>query len=193
MDSSVASDNNSARSLKSVVSAKSAIGLQEWPIDNIIIPESGAGNCRQSYAQARIKELLEYRDANRTLGGELFSTAVSRSAFEIGATDLAGESFEEQARKIALDAHVVWPGLTALITVENANCQLNTSDVCFSGLASDSALDAEFDEGYYDVSTSGNRGYSGAKSNPGASRGWSFFFEASSLILIVLSSMMLVF
>jgi uncharacterized protein YegL len=174
MESSAA-PNNSTRSLKSLVSATSAIGLQEWAIDNIVIPENSAGNCRQSYAQARIMELLEYRDANRTLGGELFATAVSRGAFEVG----ADESFQEQARQIALDAQLVWPGLTALITVENANCQINNSDVCFSG--SDGGFDA--DRG---------RGYSGAKSNPGTRRGWSICFETSSLILIVLSSMTLV-
>jgi len=192
MDSSAA-PNNSTRSLKSIVSATSAIGLQEWPIDNIVIPENSAGNCRQSYAQARIMELLEYRDANQTLGGELFSTAVSRGAFEVGATNPADESFEEQARKIALDAQLVWPGLTALITVENTNCQLNNSDVCFSG--SGGGFDADLEEGYYDdrVWKTGGILYSGAKSNPGTRHGWSSCFEASSLILIVLSSMMLVF
>lgn len=124
MDSPMAP--NPSRRVKSIVSAKSAVGPKEWPLDHIVIPEDTSRDCRQSFAQARIVELLEYRDAALSIGDELFPSSMSRSR------KLNTRSFEEEARTIALDANLVWPGLTALITVENGNCQQNNADVCRS-------------------------------------------------------------
>jgi len=204
IDLSSNNNNNSTRILKSVVSAKSATGAREWPIDHLYVPADDGtsnGNCQQSYAQARILELLEYRDANRTLRGELFAApaaAVSRGAFEAGAATnpAEGETFEEQARKIALDANLVWPGLTALITVENANCRLNNSDVCYSGTEGDTGPDEEFydEEPFSDIGVGAPIAlYSGARSDPRMRRGWSICFGANLLILTILSSIVLVF
>jgi len=120
--------------LKSTVSAKSALGQKEWSNEYPIIDGSSmVSDCRSSFSQARIVELLEYRDAERALGDQLF-TARERSSSSVS-------SFEDQARDIALDAHLVWPGLTALVTVENTSCQQNTYDVCTTLEGNGDALD----------------------------------------------------
>jgi uncharacterized protein YegL len=169
MDSSTAL--NASRSLKSVVSANSAAGPMEWPLDHIVIRANSVNSdCRQSFAQARIVELLEYRDAYRSIGDELLiGTPVSRSA----------NHFEEEARKIALDAGLVWPGLTALVTVENANCQQNKSDVCYSGVERENDLLGDFE---YGMMASSRMRF-----------GWSDWFSSISLVLIALSPMVLMF
>jgi len=145
MDTSATVDTTS-RSLQSIVSATSAKGPIEWPVDHIIIPDDSTNSdCRQSFAQARIVELLEYRDAARSIGDELLvGTVVSRTA------NLETPSFEEEARKIALDAGLVWPGLTALVTVESPYCQQKASDVCYGGVGPESDIDPEpfFDGGW---------------------------------------------
>ena len=126
-----------SRSLKSVVSAKSAKGPFELPVDYTISPSDDVNNdCSQSFAQARIVELLEYRDAARYIGDEFFvGTAVTRTS------NLDASTFEEEARKVALDAGLVWPGLTALVTVESSNCQQNVTEVCYNGVESSAELD----------------------------------------------------
>lgn len=121
---------DATRTLRSIVSANSAAGPKEWPVDHVVVPgNSGtSSDCRQSFAQARIAELLEYRNAERSLGPEFLEASVTRS------TASAELGFEEQARKIALDAQLVWPGLTALVTIENDFCQQNETEVCYSGV-----------------------------------------------------------
>lgn len=128
LDATATADATS-RSLKSIVSANSAKGPFELPVDYTIVPNDDVNNdCSQSFAQARIVELLEYRDAARYIGDEFFvDTTVSSTP------NLNASYFEEEARNIALDAGLVWPGLTALITIESPNCQQNISDVCTSG------------------------------------------------------------
>jgi hypothetical protein len=86
--------------------------------------------CRQSFAQARILELLEFRDAERALGDELFVGTRKR---KLSSTS----SFEEQAQELALDAGLVWPGLTAMVTVESDTCTTEASEVCFDGEGTD--------------------------------------------------------
>jgi len=123
--------------LKTIVVANSAAGPKQWSIDHVVLPDgdsitAGSSDCRQSYAQARIVELLEYRDAERALGNELFEEVVMSTR----STNLKEPSkmlFVEEARRIALDAHLVWPGLTALVTIENRSCQQQSTDVCQSG------------------------------------------------------------
>jgi len=191
MDSSTLMDSSS-RSLKSIVSANSANGPVEWPVDYNLIPDANSGSdCRQSFAQARIVELLEYRDATEYIGDEfLVGTAVSRSI------NLNASSFEEQARKVALDAGLVWPGLTALVTVESANCRQNSSDVCYSGFERGNEFDGDkFDTGRANPSRARPSG--GGYYSSGASKGsrcgsiWQHEFGLISLVLVTSGSMMM--
>jgi uncharacterized protein YegL len=113
--------------LHSVISALSAVGAQSWSTEHAIEPLQLAlpiGECQQSFAQARILELLEYRDAERALGDELFGSNTRRV--------LSTSTFEEQAQELALEAGLVWPGLTAMVTIENDRCA-SVSEVCYDG------------------------------------------------------------
>lgn len=196
MDAAAAA--NASRGLASVVSANSAAGPKQWAVDHVLLPDNSGGDCRQSFAQARIVELLEYSDAERALGDELFLTAVrSRSL-------AAAPSFEEEARTIALDARLVWPGLTALVTAGNAGCRQNSSKVCYSGNGDggDSYYGEDRSEGA-SAGGSGNMMASPQGSPTGGSQlsgsykseascGWSgCFFSLSLLLLVVLSLIVL--
>lgn len=114
----------SSGALQSIINANSAVGPKEWTSEYPIInDETLSSDCRSSFAQARIVELLEYRDAERAVGDDLFGASFVR-------TQTTSSSFEEQARETALNAQLVWPGLTALVTLENTSCQQNTYEVC---------------------------------------------------------------
>jgi uncharacterized protein YegL len=137
--------NVTERTLKTIVVANSAGGPKEWSIDHVVNLDGGStststsgsssssSDCQQSYAQARIVELLTYRDAERALGDELFLDEAVMTSRSTNLYDPSTTLFEEEARKIAVDAHLVWPGLTALVTIENSSCQQQSSDVCQSG------------------------------------------------------------
>eukprot|EP00531_Pseudo-nitzschia_arenysensis_P014322 CAMPEP_0116137930 /NCGR_PEP_ID=MMETSP0329-20121206/12503_1 /TAXON_ID=697910 /ORGANISM="Pseudo-nitzschia arenysensis, Strain B593" /LENGTH=664 /DNA_ID=CAMNT_0003632863 /DNA_START=21 /DNA_END=2015 /DNA_ORIENTATION=- len=177
----------SGRSVKSLVSASSAKGLVEVPVDHLVIPDNSAGSdCRQTFAQARIVELLEYRDVTNYIGNDfLVDTPVSRTSM------LDAQYFEDEAQKIALDAGLVWPGLTALVTVENANCQQNNSDVCYSGVESDDPFD-DFAESWNAPNGKATAGYtSGVRESPRTSWGQPYWFLSLILVSGILSSVLM--
>ncbi len=185
-----------SRSLKSVVSAKSANGPFELPVDYTILPSDDVNNdCSQSFAQARIVELLEYRDAAQYIGDEFFvGTAMTRTS------NLNASNFEEEARKVALDAGLVWPGLTALVTVESSNCQQNVTEVCFNGAGSSGADKTGHSSlgpisGYVsknaDQSTQGQSG--GAQSIQWSSGSQSRLMSSTLFVMFASSSMMIMF
>jgi len=137
MRSNTTTTTTTERTLKTLVVANSAAGPKQWSIDHVVLPDgdstsASSSDCRQSYAQARIVELLEYRDAERALGNELFDE-VGMSSRSSNLNEPSIMLFEEEARRIALDAHLVWPGLTALVTIENSSCQQQSTDICQSG------------------------------------------------------------
>jgi uncharacterized protein YegL len=141
--SSAATRSDEPMLLRSTIIAQSAEGPQNWLSDHEILPISledapsaAMDECHQSFAQARITELLEFRDAERALGEDLF-----------GRRKLEGEpSFGEQAENLALSSGLVWPGLTALVTVEGSDCNtiLDGAVVCLDG---DAAIIGGGDEG----------------------------------------------
>jgi Mg-chelatase subunit ChlD len=141
--------------LRCVVSAKSATGPVEWPVDHVVVDhppknkktkENGAlSDLRLAFAQARISELLDYRDASRSIGRyEILSSSAYRSSYrsssrhEEEALELV--NFEAAAQAIALDAGLVWPGLTALVTKENEDCPQMASEACDAGTGRTSEL-----------------------------------------------------
>jgi hypothetical protein len=114
--------------LRTMISALSAQGAQSWSTEHAIEPmflTTPVSECRQTFAQARILELLEFRDAERALGDELFSRRRRKLSTAF--------SFEEEAQELALDAGLLWPGLTAMVTVESDTCTTEASTVCHDG------------------------------------------------------------
>ena len=173
--------------LRSTVVAKSALGRREWFNEYSIIRDNTvASDCRSSFAQARIAELLEYRDAARALGDELLQAA------DHVADAVSTSSLEDQARKIALDAHLVWPGLTALVTLENASCEQHAHDVCStSERGKDGQDNLDDNESEEAMADSGDRTMT--KNAGGSGRGYSSprVYSASGGCTFFLSSSLL--
>lgn len=192
LDSSTAvgATSRSFTNITSFLSAKSAKGsMLELPFNPLVSPDSSVSrDCRQSFSQARIVELLEYRDAAQYIGNEFsVGTAVNR-------TDNldAWLSFEEEAREIALDAGLVWPGLTALVTVENSNCQQKNSTVCYTGDGDEASFDDFYRNSQSDsYGGSESYGYSGVSQNYGNGYFWLYQFSSISFVLVASSSLML--
>ncbi|CAJ1935098.1 unnamed protein product [Cylindrotheca closterium] len=176
---------DSSSFLQASISALSAIGNQDWShqydlsLPNLDNNDSASTNppplivndCEQAFAHARIEELLDYRNAERVLGEDL-----TTSTANAGTT----ASFEEQARNIAIDAQLVWPGLTALVTVENPACQQLlpqaeqeiegnvTSQVCYSGESGS----GDYGGAYSDESAGGYRYGSSSSTSKRRMNGW---------------------
>jgi len=134
--------------LKCVVSAKSTNGPVEWPVDHVLVvvedspPPNGArSDLNLAFAHARISELLDSRDAieRRELPAHRPSLRSSRRRRE--EEEEAEPVNFEAARAMALDAGLVWPGLTALVTKENESCPQFTFEACHAGNGKKSELD----------------------------------------------------
>ena len=127
------------------------------PIDELQLLPNNRNECIQSFAHQKIAELLLFRDAAKNLGTEMndwyplyalqngmASSTVSRVS---GANTSGGHMrrhqqeidlvgvVEEEALQLALEAAVVWPGLTAMVTVDSASCAqlFEEYPICFAG------------------------------------------------------------
>ena len=190
VDSSLSLAEAAGRSLASTGIAKSNLGPQKWSNEFPIVLDDSMmiSDCSSTFAQSRIMELLEYRDAERALGEDLFGTSQFRSSNSL-------LSFEEQARQIALDAGLVWPGLTALVTLENMSCQTSQYDVCSAaeGGAQDEEEDVAFQgEGAAMVNPKASP-TSGASTGATGVASATFVFRSSLFILSVVLTAVLVY
>jgi uncharacterized protein YegL len=109
--------------LRVITSALSALGPQSWSTETTmepsVIPTRPSTECHLSYVHARIVELLELRDAESSLGTEF---------------DVEDRiPFEDLARDLAIEAGLVWPGLTGMVSIESPFCEQNTSVKCYDG------------------------------------------------------------
>lgn len=134
----------SSSMIRAVVDANSASGPVTWSKEFTVeleepqIGVAAARECHQSYAQARIIQLLEYRDAERALGSDLLDGLSEYLPVD--------SDFKQLARNLALDAGLVWPGLTALVTVESESCE-TSYDVCYDGEGTSYGGDLSFNMG----------------------------------------------
>lgn len=95
--------------------------------------------CTQSFAHAKISEILAFAEAMESLGSELYGYVEQIVGYGIGiSVNRASEmeiisSIKGYAFDLAIEAGLVWPGLTAMVTLENDNCELSENDICFEG------------------------------------------------------------
>lgn len=82
-------------------------------------------------------ELVDFRDAARSLGTDQMTEF---APFPVAPEDLytfdgLAAAAEKYATKIAVESSIVWPGLTALVTLESNECAdlLNNLEVCHGG------------------------------------------------------------
>jgi uncharacterized protein YegL len=167
--SSISRNGNAvATRLQVITSAVSSLGPQSWTMESEIEQESSStpafSECRQSFAHARIVELLALRDAERVLGDELFIDSIYDQSV----------SFEDLATELALKAGLVWPGLTAMVTIESDTCGEDSNVVCRDaygqGVGDEQGEDDNRDES---LSTSGSTSSPAAPvSSPGPRPGF---------------------
>mmetsp|Transcript_9497 Transcript_9497/g.20162 ORF Transcript_9497/g.20162 Transcript_9497/m.20162 type:complete len:697 (+) Transcript_9497:80-2170(+) len=136
-------------SLQIVANAISSSGPQEWiyetsidDTDHPLVMPFKNRECVQSFAHSKIVELLNFREAYASLGDELNEYAglisggdVDTAAAVGRASDLASD-IKAYAIDLALDAGLVWPGLTAMVTIENDACAAFFADgnkICSDG------------------------------------------------------------
>ena len=79
-------------------------------------PFSSKSRCYQSYAHSKVAELMQFRDAARVLGDDL------KEYVGIECEGSLDACIEREALGVALEAGLVWPELTALVTVESDTC-----------------------------------------------------------------------
>ena len=137
-------------------------GISTWetgisPADELQLLPNNRNECIQSFAHQKIAELLLFRDAARKLGTEmndwypLYALQNGMASSEVSRVSGANTSgghmrrrqqeydmvgvVEEEALQLALEAAVVWPGLTAMVTVDSASCaqMFEEYPICFAG------------------------------------------------------------
>jgi uncharacterized protein YegL len=115
--------------LRAVTSGHSNKSLAQWvaEIDLSAVRDTlGVGECGRGLAHQRITELLEFRDAAVSMGAGLADEARLSSLLGWNATLNQSQSLQDavqaEALQLALAAGLVWPGLTALVTLPNARC-----------------------------------------------------------------------
>jgi len=137
--------------------------MTEWNLASTTQPSSGEG-CVKSFAHSKIEELIAFRDATKSLGSEMKDYAPN-SFYEnnenINQTDSEIAEFliktaESEAIALALEAGIVWSGLTAMVTNQNESCDAEKKNALIcddkdgeNELAVDDDDDLAFDE--YDI------------------------------------------
>ena len=112
--------------LQATTTARTAAGKRSWFTEldmEDVIPNPNS-ECAQGWAHAQIADLMNYRTGVLSLGsdmsgyGNFEEGACAPGSSGICLADLA----KQRAIAIALDGGLVWPGLTALVTVEGLSC-----------------------------------------------------------------------
>jgi len=95
-------------------------------------------DCHHSFVHSKISEMLMFRDGAKSLGRELIAYAPAYISGNLDDENVSLVDYtESQALSLALEAGIVWPGLTAMVTVESISCselfQEKDTEVCYEG------------------------------------------------------------
>eukprot|EP00929_Paragymnodinium_shiwhaense_P122112 TRINITY_DN9468_c0_g1_i1.p1 TRINITY_DN9468_c0_g1~~TRINITY_DN9468_c0_g1_i1.p1 ORF type:complete len:690 (+),score=155.74 TRINITY_DN9468_c0_g1_i1:117-2186(+) len=100
-------------------------------------PSLPRGDCTKSFAHAKIAELLSLKEAASALGDALAAEAATMLSGAQTSRRLSEASIpvraSAEAERLALEAQLVWPGLTAMIALQGPGCSAksdNTTDTC---------------------------------------------------------------
>lgn len=91
-------------------------------------------HCHQSFAHARIAELMTYNEAANVLDRDLLDYVPSLADL-CGPSENIHKCLHDAALELAIRYQVMWPGLTAMVTIENDICRdsMTPIDVCWEG------------------------------------------------------------
>jgi hypothetical protein len=133
-------ESTSEHSLQAVTTTATTDGITSWTVtavqDSSTMSQAKNSLCFQSYAHARVTQLLRLCDASEFFGIDILAELVSLS--DPCTTDLA-DCIEEEAMSLALEANVVAKGLTGMVTVFNENCLSfeGETEICRDGTRAD--------------------------------------------------------
>mmetsp|Transcript_55600 Transcript_55600/g.62214 ORF Transcript_55600/g.62214 Transcript_55600/m.62214 type:complete len:174 (+) Transcript_55600:403-924(+) len=125
------------------------MGASEWEtVAPIIIQQGGshknngdddrsstASLCFQSYAHARVTQLMRLYEASKFIDHDLILELVKLVNPEGCDEEQRVECIKREALALALEAKLVAKGLTAMVTVENETCQkiVVGAEICLDG------------------------------------------------------------
>lgn len=124
---------------QTVTSASTLKDVQNWVTVASDSPSTaGSSICYQSYAHARVAQLVRLRDAANFLEDKTIKSLV-KLANPICKEKEFVKCIEEEAVNLALDANIVAKGLTAMVTVDSDECMKidDSAEVCLDGTTVD--------------------------------------------------------
>ena len=124
--------------------ADSVYGFMTWSTTSSV--DNQISHCYQSFAHTRVKELLQFRDAANLIGWDMapFTPLTSECTYDLASCA------ESEAVSTALAGGLVWPGLTALVTLEDTNCQsFSNLPMCYDDGMGDTEYEGAHDGGEY--------------------------------------------
>mmetsp|Transcript_20243 Transcript_20243/g.21685 ORF Transcript_20243/g.21685 Transcript_20243/m.21685 type:complete len:172 (+) Transcript_20243:286-801(+) len=123
------------------------MGTSEWETVVLIQKQGGSSNngdddrssqaslCFQSYAHARVTQLMRLYEASKFIDHDLILELVKLANPEGCDEEQRVECIKREALALALEAKLVAKGLTAMVTVENETCQkiVEGAEICLDG------------------------------------------------------------
>lgn len=129
--------------LRAFTSAATSSGAFVWeavaPITGFDTTEETASLCFQSYAHARVTQLMRLYEASEFIDHDILLEFVTLANPDDCDAAEKMECLKAEALALAFDAKLVAKGLTAIVTVENETCQAidEGTEVCLDGTTPD--------------------------------------------------------
>jgi len=132
--------------LRAITSAGTLMGASKW--ETVALIQQGGSNmnngddrsstaslCFQSYAHARVTQLMRLYEASKFIDHDLILELVKLANPEGCDEEQRVECIKREALALALEAKLVAKGLTAMVTVENETCQkiVEGAEICLDG------------------------------------------------------------
>lgn len=193
----------STTTLHALTSAESRTGPVSWSFEVPIRSDNGGSSdiaqnpptrdfnaplrCQQSFAHARISELMMYSEAAELLGTDLLEYLPALTALCGEATSSSYQAvrtcLKDAALALAVEFQLVWPGLTAMVTIENQACtdysSVNT-ELCWDGEGTGEWLNRSPG---FEGSGSSSGSWSSGATNVGGSSSFGWFMLIPVLVL----------
>lgn len=124
--------------LKTITEASTIEDAQSWVTTASMSATASSSLCYQSYAHARVAQLVRLRDAANFLDDKLLRTLINLANPRCNEEEFA-KCIEQEAIDLAIDARIVAKGLTAMVTVDAEECMKvdESSEVCLDGTTVD--------------------------------------------------------
>ena len=130
--------------LEAVTTAVTNEGEQSWNAVALNDPFAGTSptnkgrrntRCFQSYAHARITQLMNLRDVATELGDYVVEPVVTLSKKCNRTNTTLATCIEQEALSLAMEARLVARGLTGMVTIDEEECFVikNGSEICLDG------------------------------------------------------------